>query len=118
MSCGCTPGSGGAAFSDRGLQILVVPGGEILGIVEDLANYLTAGFGIAPELALDQDKVAIGRHEQDVDRPGRRLQLQADRDQGDQGRLDLLDWQEIGMAVNQLLQPAFRIGARLAGVEM
>ena len=38
---------------DLALEILVTPTGKLLGVIEDLADYLTPSFGIPPKLSLD-----------------------------------------------------------------
>lgn len=88
-------------LGDLALEVGDGEAGQFLGVVQNLADDLAAGLGVAPELALDKHRQAGGRDQEVVDEAGRRLQFAADRYGAFEDRVDLGDGQDGRVLVDE-----------------
>ena len=96
-----------------GLQFLVPKTSDRPRVVQSLDNDLSAGLGVAKELAFAKHDPALGRDPQIVERAGARGKLHADRDERHEGRRDLRHRDDFGMVVDEFLDEHFTFVAVL-----
>ena len=97
------------------LQVLVRPATEFLGVVEDLTDDRSAGFGIAPEPGLERHELALRRRVECVDGTGRGIQLHPDGHRMRKGAINFVNGRRVGVPEEELLHPRFVVVRRRPG---
>src|SRR5207245_582138 len=85
----------------------VPPAADVLGVIEDLRDRLTPRFGVAPQLCLHDDELAVLGDEEIVDRARFRGHLAPQRAEGWlHSLIDLFDRQQAGGRIQNQLKPS------------
>jgi hypothetical protein len=105
-----------ASFQCGPLKGLVIHSKNRASILHRLGNDLAASLRIPPQLGFDQNKTTVTGDEDVIKRAAtsgseHQRQFAAQRHQISKSRLDLLDWENSRLAVQQGLQPRFVVGA-------
>jgi hypothetical protein len=85
-------------------------GGDLLGVVKDLRHHRAVLFRIPPQLRFDNGDSAFGTDIQVVDRTSRRMDFPPNGDRWCVQIVEFLDGQQLGMRVQQFLEPRFVLG--------
>ena len=86
-----------------------------MGIIDDLGHDLAPCLGVAPQLAFHNDEVAFAGSENIVHPARGDFHFSAKGYRLAKTWFEILNWQDLWMAMDQLLQPVFIMAAIFAG---